>query len=205
MFFKDGDTVFKFHYCTTASWDSLFCGHEAIKTAANLQQAKRSAVQGGSFAFLACLHSRAATVEAMAHLKFEHLPHPLYSPSDYHMFGQLKEALHGWRFASDNELKDTVHMWLQSQLKTFFTVGIRRLVNHYTKCTGKSSDYVEKWYSCISHRLLHTKLLLNSLYILTLFHILCISIKNTHTYLSIILNDSHRSYCNFYMPPMLYT
>jgi len=41
------------------------------------------------------LHFKADTIEAMGHLKFEHLPHPAYSPSDYHMFGQQKEASHG--------------------------------------------------------------------------------------------------------------
>jgi hypothetical protein len=34
------------------------------------------------------------------------------TPSDYHVFGPLKEALHGQRYASDYEVQDTVHMWL---------------------------------------------------------------------------------------------
>jgi hypothetical protein len=45
------------------------------------------------------------------------------------MFGPLKEALRGQRFASDDEVKYVVHTWLWSQLKTFFVNGIRRLVN----------------------------------------------------------------------------
>jgi histone-lysine N-methyltransferase SETMAR len=42
-----------------------------------------------------CLHSVAATNEAIRQLKFELLPHPPYSldlaPSDYHMFGPTKK------------------------------------------------------------------------------------------------------------------
>jgi hypothetical protein len=34
------------------------------------------------------------------------------TPSDYHVFGPLKEALHGRRYASDYEVQDRVHMWL---------------------------------------------------------------------------------------------
>jgi hypothetical protein len=30
------------------------------------------------------------------------------------MFGPLKEELRGQRFASDDEIKDAVHTWLQS-------------------------------------------------------------------------------------------
>ena len=54
----------------------------------------------------ACLHYSAAINEAIRQLTFKLLPHPPYSPDlapvDYHMFGPLKEALHG-RSASDDE------------------------------------------------------------------------------------------------------
>jgi hypothetical protein len=53
------------------------------------------------------------------------------------MFGLLKhEALWGQRFASD-EVKDFVHMCLQSPSHTVFAYGIRRLVNCYTICVEK--------------------------------------------------------------------
>jgi hypothetical protein len=35
------------------------------------------------------------------------------------------------KMASDDEVKDMEHTWLQLQTKTFFADGIRRLVNHY--------------------------------------------------------------------------
>jgi hypothetical protein len=40
------------------------------------------------------------------------------------MSGLLEEDLHGQKLVSDNEVKDTVHMWHQSQAKTFFTDGV---------------------------------------------------------------------------------
>jgi len=67
--------------------------------------------------------------------KFKILPHPPnnpdIAPSDYHMFGPLKEALHGCRFASD-EVKNAMHMWLRSKPKNFLACKITRLANCYT-------------------------------------------------------------------------
>jgi len=46
------------------------------------------------------VHSAAAILEEIIQLKFE-LPHVTYiakpAPSDYHIFGALKEDLHGWK------------------------------------------------------------------------------------------------------------
>ena len=53
-------------------------------------------------------HTAARTVEAFQKPKFEALAHPPYSPdlapSDYRLFGPIKEALWGRRFTSDQEL-----------------------------------------------------------------------------------------------------
>ena len=81
-------------------------------------------------------------------LKFEVMTHPPYSPdlapSDNHFFGPLKEALRGRRFTSDQEVKEVVHAWLAAQPKTFFSEGIRKLVQRCTKCVEKQADCVEK-------------------------------------------------------------
>jgi hypothetical protein len=46
-------------------------------------------------------------------------PHsPDLSPSDYHMFWPLKDALRGRRFVDDDEVKEAVHSWLTAQPKT---------------------------------------------------------------------------------------
>jgi len=61
-------------------------------------------------------HTAAATVETVQQMGFELLQHHPYSPdlapSDYHIFGPLKEALHGRRFTSDAEVKEAVRTWL---------------------------------------------------------------------------------------------
>jgi hypothetical protein len=91
-------------------------------------------------------HSATATriIEAIGQPKFELLPHPRRSPdvvlSHYHVFGPIKEALCGGRFACDVEVKDVVRMWLWSPRKTFFTNEIRRFVDLRTMCVEKRGD-----------------------------------------------------------------
>jgi hypothetical protein len=101
------------------------------------------------FAFLhdnAHSHTAAHITEPLRKLKFHVMPHPLYSlnlaPSDYHLFGPLKEALRGHQFTSDQEVKEVVHAWF-SQRKKLFSEGIKT-VQQWTKCTEKQGDYVEK-------------------------------------------------------------
>jgi histone-lysine N-methyltransferase SETMAR len=76
-------------------------------------------------------HTVAATVETVQQLGFERLQHPPYSPdlapSDYHIFGPLKEALRSRRFTSNEEVKEAMHTWLREQPKSFST-GIPELV-----------------------------------------------------------------------------
>ena len=93
-------------------------------------------------------HTASQTVETINHLGFEVLEHPAYSPdlapSDYHLFGPLKNALRGRRFSTDKEVREVVHKWLRDQPKTFFLEGIHKLVDRWTKCIEKERNYVEK-------------------------------------------------------------
>ena len=74
-----------------------------------------------------------------------HLPYsPELAPSNYHIFGPLKEALRGRRLASDEEVKEAVHNWLREQSKSFFSAGIQKLVERYNKRIMLQGDYVEK-------------------------------------------------------------
>jgi hypothetical protein len=76
------------------------------------------------------------------------MEHPAYSPdlapSDFHLFGPLKEALRGRRFPCDDDVKAAVHQWLRAQPKTFFADGIKKLVGRWEKCIAKQGDYIEK-------------------------------------------------------------
>ena len=45
-----------------------------------------------------------------------------------HLFGPLKQALRGRQFTKDQELDVTVHAWLVSQPKTFYSEVITQIV-----------------------------------------------------------------------------
>ena len=74
-------------------------------------------------------HTAAQTVQTINNLGWELLPHPSYSPdlapSDFHLFGPLKEFTRGTKFESDVEVKSVVSDWLRHQSKDFYGEGIR--------------------------------------------------------------------------------
>ncbi|PNF35959.1 hypothetical protein B7P43_G03521 [Cryptotermes secundus] len=61
------------------------------------------------------------TVETINHLDFEVLEHPAYSPdlapSDYHLFGPLRNALRSRQFSTDQVVLEAVHKLLRHQPK----------------------------------------------------------------------------------------
>ncbi|XP_021930927.1 histone-lysine N-methyltransferase SETMAR-like [Zootermopsis nevadensis] len=93
-------------------------------------------------------HMAAATLDTIRRLRFQILQHPPYSsdlaPSDYHVVGPLKDALRGRRFGNDDEVEEAVHSWLKAQPKTFFSDGIKKLVQRCEKSIENKGDYVEK-------------------------------------------------------------
>ena len=74
--------------------------------------------------------------------------HPPYSPdlapSDYHLFGPLKEGVRGQHFTSDQEVKHAVRNWLKMQPADFYKAGIVSLVHRWTVGIEKCGDYIEK-------------------------------------------------------------
>jgi histone-lysine N-methyltransferase SETMAR len=80
-------------------------------------------------------------------MKFEVLPHPPYSPdlapSDFHLFGPLKESLQGRKFILDDDVQLAVHQWLRGQPQELFFSGIQALVSHWCKCIELQGNYVE--------------------------------------------------------------
>ena len=66
------------------------------------------------------------------------------APSDFHLFGPMKEYLRGQNFADDDEVMEAVQSWLKATSKSFFLEGIRKLVDRWTKCVAKQGDYIEK-------------------------------------------------------------
>ena len=46
----------------------------------------------------------------------------------------FRDTLRGHHFASDQEVKESVHAWCATQPKTLFSHGIQKLVHFWTKC-----------------------------------------------------------------------
>jgi len=93
-------------------------------------------------------HTSARTREAIASYGWTTLPHPSYSPdlapSDFHLFGPLKESMRGQRFDDDDEVKRAVKAWLKDQPTQFYEAGIHALVKRWTVAIERGGDYVEK-------------------------------------------------------------
>ena len=89
-----------------------------------------------------------APMDTIQKLKWNVLPHPPYNPdlapSDYHLFGPLKEHLGGKGFRNNDEVVQDVQEWLRWQPKDFFLSGIRKLPDRWSKCIANQGDYVEK-------------------------------------------------------------
>jgi histone-lysine N-methyltransferase SETMAR len=68
-------------------------------------------------------HTCLRTREHITKLGWRVLPHPLYSPnlapSDFHLFGSLKNALRETRFEGDNSVIEAVRKWLRRQEKSW--------------------------------------------------------------------------------------
>ena len=95
-------------------------------------------------------HTARSTVATIQDLFFKCFPHPPYSPdlapSDFHVFGPLKEVRRGKSFRSDEEVQQAVHEWLCSQPKDFFFFyrGIHALPNRWNTFIERNGDYIEK-------------------------------------------------------------
>jgi histone-lysine N-methyltransferase SETMAR len=90
-------------------------------------------------------HTARSTVAAIQDRSFECLPHPSYSPdlapSDFHIFGSLKEAMGSKSFRSDEEVQQAV---LHSRPKDFSSRGIHALPKRWNTCMVRNGDYVGK-------------------------------------------------------------
>jgi hypothetical protein len=87
------------------------------------------------------LHDNARlTLEAIAKMGWEVLPHPSYSPdlapSNYHLFGFVKHQLRGQRF----ETREAIQM----AGTEFYRRGIFKPPECWEKCVQRSGYYVEK-------------------------------------------------------------
>jgi len=92
-------------------------------------------------------HTVACTVQTLQQLHSEIPEHLSYDPDldlpDCHSFWPLICALKCCHFATNHKLKETVHIWLVTQLKTFFSEGIERILHCWTKCVEKQGSVLK--------------------------------------------------------------
>jgi hypothetical protein len=69
---------------------------------------------------------------------------PYLAPPDLHLFGLLRDAVWGRRFADDSELKHNVRAELQRFSKDFCATSIERLTQSWKKCVSNEGHFVEK-------------------------------------------------------------
>ena len=93
-------------------------------------------------------HTSIKTWKAITSFGWTTVPHLPYSPalppSDYHLFGAIKEELRGKHYADDEEVKKAARNWLCSQPHEFYKAGIHALIQRWKTAVEKDGEYVEK-------------------------------------------------------------
>ncbi|KFD61573.1 hypothetical protein M514_26261 [Trichuris suis] len=94
-------------------------------------------ITGKYYANLLLHHRAKVALAAIQQCGFSQIDHPPYSPdlapSDYFLFGNLKQHLRGTVFSDDNELKSAVQDCFNSRDKNFFN-GLMNLKSRCEKC-----------------------------------------------------------------------
>jgi histone-lysine N-methyltransferase SETMAR len=93
-------------------------------------------------------HTVNQTVETINELGFELMEHPPYStdlaPSDFHMFGPMKEALRGRTFSSDEETSHWRGAKSVKDATLFLTEFKKKILKRWNRCVEFEWGYVEK-------------------------------------------------------------
>ena len=92
-------------------------------------------------------HKSAKVTAKIEELGIRTLPHPPYSPdlapSDYFLFGSLKNFLAGNRFSSEEEVIYAVNDYFRTKTSDYFSAGIKALPDRWIRCIELLGDYVE--------------------------------------------------------------
>jgi hypothetical protein len=68
----------------------------------------------------------------------------IFSTVPISIFGTLKAALRGRRFADDDELKHIASEELRRFSEEFYAIGTQRLMSSWKKCVDNEEELVEK-------------------------------------------------------------
>ena len=92
-------------------------------------------------------HTAHITAQEIANMGWKIMPQPPYSPdlapSDFHLFGPLKDELCGHHFETDDDVKRAVREWVKKTESAFFRAGFRRWVERWEKCVLAGGDWFE--------------------------------------------------------------
>jgi histone-lysine N-methyltransferase SETMAR len=76
------------------------------------------------------------------------LSHPSYSPdlapSDYQLFGPLKDHLRGQHYEIDEAVQEAVRSWLRGAGMYSYCRGIFKILQRWQKCIDRDEDFAEK-------------------------------------------------------------
>lgn len=93
-------------------------------------------------------HKAAVSMAKLHELRYEIIEHAPYSPDlspcDFFLFPQLKKNLAGRRFESNEEVIAAVKDFFDTQDKSFYSEGMKKLEDRWMKCVELRGDYVEK-------------------------------------------------------------
>lgn len=93
-------------------------------------------------------HTAHRTTSTLQQLGWEALPRPSYSldptPSDFHLFGPVKEFLGGQHFSTDDKVKQAVLGWFSRTDISFYAEAFQASVKRWDKCINVAREYVKK-------------------------------------------------------------
>lgn len=70
------------------------------------------------------------------------------TPSDFYLFGTLKDSLPQHQHANDEALQNTVYQWLQTEESNGYWIRIHAIVQRWKKTAANSGDYSETQECC---------------------------------------------------------
>lgn len=91
-------------------------------------------------------HNAKVVESFIAKTTFERIPHPPYSPdlapSDFGLFGTVKDYFKGREFESEEELLSAINEFLTSKSKQFFKSLFENWEKRLKRCIDLDGDYV---------------------------------------------------------------
>jgi len=80
-------------------------------------------------------HTSLKTVEHTVNLGWTVIPHPPYgpdlAPSDFHLFGLMKDGTRGQHFPSNDAIVRAVKQWATSAGADFYECGMQALIHRW--------------------------------------------------------------------------